>query len=268
MRSSFARLFGLVLGCLLVPSTSISAPPTGIAPRGATTETVAGKELLRLTLEGGYLYSEGDALDANLDAIPVLLRVQASPFLEIRGGAVTWRDREGGNWPVAWDTAVLLSALPATPVIPGVGIFARLGGETDNEQSPFIDNGEIRAVLSWSFLDAVILDTNLGYWIGAGNPVSCDVSDQSASCTAKSNHFVPALAALRFRLFDLLELYGESENYFSMEEFGDASTMMVNLGGVVTIAPSLRLDIGMGRSLQTAGPLLVTAGFAWDITSL
>ena len=261
-------MISLVLGCLLGPSTSISAPPSGIAPRGATTETVAGKELLRLTLEGGYLYSEGDAIDANLDAIPVLLRVQVSPFLEVRGGAATWRDREGKNWPAAWDTAVLLSALPATPVIPGVGLFARLGGETGNEKNPFIDNGEIRAVLSWSFLDAVILDTNLGYWFGAGNQIPCEDSEQSALCVANSNHFVPAFAALRFRLFDLLELYGESENYFSVEEFGDASTMMVNLGGVVSIAPSLRLDIGMGRSLETEGPLLVTAGFAWDITSL
>ena len=84
----------------------------------------------------------------------------------------------------------------------------------------------------------------------------------------ESNHFVPALAALRFRLFDLLELYGETQNYFSIEEFADASTMVVRLGGVVAVAPRLRLDIGMGRSLDAEGPLSVTAGFAWDITSL
>ena len=74
--------------------------------------------------------------------------------------------------------------------------------------------------------------------------------------------------ALRFRLFDLLELYGETQNYFSIEEFADASTMVVRLGGVVAVAPRLRLDIGMGRSLDAEGPLSVTAGFAWDITSL
>ena len=221
-----------------------------------------------MTLEGGYFYSEGDAPGAQRDAVPLMFRVQASPFIEFRGGAVTWKDRDTGDWPVAWDSGVLLSAIPPTPVTPGFGLYARLGGETEKENSPFIDNTEIRAILSWSLLDTVILDANLGYWFGYDGGTFCETSELGTNCSSNPNHFVPALAALRFRLFDLLELYGETQNYFSIEEFADASTMVVRLGGVDAVAPRLRLDIGMGRSLDAEGPLSVTAGFAWDITSL
>ena len=123
---------------------------------------------------------------------------------------------------------------------------------------------DIRGVMTLSLVDLLMLDLNLGYWMGMGGGSFCEFSENGSFCETTPNHFIPLMAAARISLFDLLDLYVESENYLTLDEAAGDLYSKVGLGGKIGLGDSLSLQIGMGFGVtDTAEALTIKTGLTW-----
>ena len=158
----------------LLPSVALAAPPAGAHPRPLVTEQLDDKDMASLSLEVGYGYRERNEslLDPVIesDQIPVLLRAQLTPLLELRAGATPLLPRNETYSPSTMiEAGTLLNFLPPTAVTPGFGLLLRAMAPTDDTSMPHFADVDIRLVSTINVMELMLFDINLGYWFGMGD---------------------------------------------------------------------------------------------------
>jgi len=252
-------------------SSAVAEPPAGAHPRPMVTEQLDDKDMASLSLEVGYAYKErgeGDLLRPihQSDQIPILLRAQLTPLLELRAGATPVLPRDDA-YPTSTivEAGTLLNFLPPTPVTPGFGLLVRAMAPTDDTAYPHVADADVRLISTINLMSMMLLDINAGYWFGMGSTVGCE----GGACNSAPNHFIPFHVAARLPLFGLVNLYAESENYLMLDDQMGESISSVAFGGQVEFSDSLALDFGMSLGVTDhAEDLTVRTGLRWSFIQL
>jgi hypothetical protein len=248
-------------------SIAFAEPPSGAHPRPMVTEQLDDKDMASLSLEVGYAYKErgeGDLIHPinQTDQIPMLLRAQLTPLLELRAGAtpVLQRDNAYPNSTIV-EAGTLLNFLPPTAVSPGFGFLIRAMVPTDDTAYPHFADMDMRLISTINLMGMMLLDINAGYWFGMGGMFGCD----GGNCDSSPNHFIPFHLAARLPLFGLVNLYAESENYLMLDDKIGESISSVAFGGQLEFSDSLALDFGMSLGVTDhADDLSVRTGLRWS----
>lgn len=255
---------GFIVASLFFSSVLYAAPPSIFQG----TETLENKDMASLALEVGYEYNEMEAAQGETaeqsDELPLRLRAQISPLLELRAGAIPKFDRSRDTQSTFVEGAVLLNALPPTPITPGFGLLMRTLAPLGDDSEVYAADIDIRGIMTMSLIDLLTIDLNLGYWFGVGGTSFCETSVNGTFCDSPSQHFLPVMTAAHISLFDLLSLYVESENYFNLDKGLDDVYSKANLGGEIGLGESVSLQIGMGFGVSdTAEAITIQTGLTW-----
>ncbi len=267
---------------LLVAGTAWAAPPMGASARPMATESVLEGNSGTFSLELGYTYQEtkeettlpttqsssssNSALSSQ--ALPMLLRFQALPILEVRAGATPYLEQANNQDRTDMEFGALATVLPNSPVAPGIGIFARsVGTITDSTSEKPFGNLDLRLVISEDLLGLLLLDLNVGYWFVIAPESSC-VLGTTTTCHTPSQSFVPLLFATRLPLFGVLSIFGEVEGFMNVSE-SDQSIWNTRFGAQVHLGESWSFDAGVSLGMSDAAPTTgVSAGLRWDFLDL
>jgi hypothetical protein len=268
-------LFSLTIFLMSTFSVAMAAPPQGAKTRALATETVMEKDGGTLSVELGYDYAEtkdthvGGSGDGVVDRLPMLLRFQALPMLEIRGGATPILGQPSETSRTDLELGALIGLLPSTVATPGLGLLIRGIGPIAENKPEHFGELEIRMVSGMDIFELFSIDLNVGYWFAMGGTSACSTSVLGTSCAASPQHYVPLMVAARLPLFGLFTLFVESESYVNIDAGLSKSPSTYGFGSMIHLGDDFSLDIATRFGVtEVSEDFGISTGIRWTFVDL